>query len=139
MSNAEMEKNRQIVQDGLNKRSSKRNKAIIEAEQEGITVQIFNIVNTNANNAKPKPLPAYMETPVCKTTKRPSKRTIMLRNVSAMNLITSIVALIISIVLYATHLTDLICMIAMAIMPAFMIILNLCIFVNMQKKLKRRT
>jgi len=133
-----MEQNRKIVQDGLDKRASKRNKAIIEAEQEVITVQIFKIVNTNANNAECKQQPVYIETPVCKANKKPNKRIAMFRNMSAVNFVVSTVALIISIVLYATHLTDLICMIATSILPVFMIILNLCIFVKMQKKLKRR-
>ena len=35
---SEIEKNKQVVQDGLNKRSNRRKKAAIEAEQEGVSL-----------------------------------------------------------------------------------------------------
>ena len=50
MSNTEQ--NRQIVQEGLNKRKSNRNKALAEAEQEKLTIQMFYIVNQNASDAE---------------------------------------------------------------------------------------
>ena len=49
-----MEQNRQVVQDGLNKRKAARQIALYDAEQEAITIQIINIVNNNACRAKNK-------------------------------------------------------------------------------------
>ena len=51
MCSAKMEKNRQIVQKGLDSKKAKRKKSLIEAEQEAITEQIFNIVNAHARLA----------------------------------------------------------------------------------------
>ena len=130
-----MEQNRQIVQDGLDKRANKRKKAIIEAEQEVITIQMFRIVNTNANNAEPKYQSVRNEVPVYK---RPSKKLIRLRNVSAVNMVASFVALTIPVILYFTNLTEIPCMLATLALPALTLIYNLCIFAKAQKKLKRR-
>ena len=46
------EENKQIVQEGLNKRKAKRKNAQIEAEQEAITSQMIDIVNKNAKAAE---------------------------------------------------------------------------------------
>ena len=138
MSNMEMEKNRKIVQEGLDKKANKRKQSIREAEQEAFTVQMFAIINANACNAAASIQPVHIETPIHKAIKKPSKKTVRLRNMSAVNFIVSIVELIISIVLYATSLMDLICFIAVSILPVVMAILNLCILVKTQKKLKRR-
>ena len=138
MNNMEMEHNRQVVQDGLDKRSNRRKKAIIEAEQEVITIQMFRIVNTNANNAEPKHQPAYYEAPICKANKKPSKKLIKLRNVSAVNMALSFVALAIPVVLYFTNLMEMIGALATIAIPALAFIYNLCIFVQTQKKLKWR-
>ena len=45
----ESEKNRRIVQDGLNKRKEERKSAEEEARQEKITTQMIDIVNRNAH------------------------------------------------------------------------------------------
>ena len=50
----EMEEKRQVIQDGLNKRKSKRKQAIAEAEHEALTMQMIGIVNENARNAEIK-------------------------------------------------------------------------------------
>lgn len=136
-----MEQNRQIVQNGLDKRKNNRKKAIIEAEQEVITIKMFQIVNTNACNAEEKYQPVYSETTIRKTDKYPGKRTAMLkkhRTVAVVNIIASLLALIISAVFYVINLTELLYMVAASIPSAFMLIFNLCIFVKAQKKLKRR-
>lgn len=49
---SETEKNRQVVQDGLNKRKAKRKKAEEEAFQESITTQMINIVNKKADKTE---------------------------------------------------------------------------------------
>lgn len=133
-----MEQNRQIVQDGLDKRANKRKKAIVEAEQEVITIQMFRIVNTNANNAEPKHQPVYNEAQVYKANKKPSKKLIKLRNVSVVNMVASFVALNIPVILYFTNITEMPCMLATLALPALTLIYNLCIFAKAQKKLKRR-
>ena len=43
-----MEQNKQIVQDGLNKRKARRKKAEEDAYHEAITMQMINIVNAHA-------------------------------------------------------------------------------------------
>ena len=47
---SEIEKNRQVVQDGLDKRKAKRKKAEEEAYQESIESQMIGIVNKKADN-----------------------------------------------------------------------------------------
>jgi hypothetical protein len=138
MSNAEMENNRKIVQDGLNKRASKRSKAIIEAEHEIITVKMFSIVNTNACNAESRYQSTYIEAPVCKANKKPSKKLIRLRNVSVINACTSFVAFIIATILYFIGKTELLIMIATSALPVLMFIYNIVHFAKAQKKLKWR-
>ena len=115
-----MEQNRQIVQDGLDKRANKRKKAIVEAEQEVITIQMF------------KYQPVRNEAPVYK---KPSKKLIRLRNVAIVNMVASFVALTIPVILY---LTEMPCVLATLALPALTLIYNLCIFAKAQKKLKRR-
>lgn len=51
---SETEKNRQVVQDGLNKRKAKRKKAEEEAYQESIESQMIGIVNKKADNTEAK-------------------------------------------------------------------------------------
>ena len=134
-----MENNRKIVQEGLNKRSAKRTKAIIEAEQEVITVQMFNVVNNKVHSASAIFYqPAYREEPVCKANKKPSKKLIRLRNVSAINTCASLAALIILAAMYFIYRTELPIMIVTAALPALMLIYNIVHLTKAQKKLKRR-
>lgn len=135
MSNAEMENNRKTVQEGLNKRANKRNKAIIEAEQEVITVQMFQVVNTKVPSGAIFYQPVYREEPVHKANKKPSKKLIRLRNVSVINACASLVAFIIPIILYFIGKTELI---VTSALPALMFIYNIVHFAKAQKKLKRR-
>ena len=138
MNDMEMEKNRQVVQDGLNKRANKRKQSIREAEQEAITVQMFAIINANACSDASHIPAIHMEAPICKTIKKPSKKLIKLRNVAAVNMVASFVAFTIPIVLYAIHLMEISSMFATLALPVLAFIYNLCIFAKAQKKLKRR-
>ena len=138
MSNAEMENNRKIVQEGLDKRSAKRTKAIIEAEQEGITVQMFQVVNTKIPSGAIFYQPVYREEPVHKAKKNPSKKIIRLRNVSANNACASLVAFIVPTVLYFIGKTEFPVMGATSALPVLMFIYNIVHFAKAQKKLRRK-
>ena len=135
-----MEQNRQIVQEGLNKRSSSRKKAIVEAEQEVITVQMFRIVNANADDADIRHRVAYNQTIAHKANNRRNKKIAELkknRKKTIVNIIASVLALAVVAVFYVFSLTEMICAIAVSVLPMFMLIFNLCIFAKTQKKLKR--
>lgn len=131
----DMEQNRQIVQDGLDKRASKRKKAITEAEQEAITTQMFDMVNTNALTA---PKLALNEIPISKAIKRNKKKSIMIRNMSAINAVVAFLLLVTLAVLYTMCLMEIKPMAVVSVLPIIMLIYNLCIFIKAQKKLKRR-
>lgn len=49
---SETEKNRQVVQDGLNKRKAKRKKAEEEAYQESIEAEMISVVNKHYHNVE---------------------------------------------------------------------------------------
>ena len=128
-----MEQNRQIVQAGLDNRANKRKKAMMEAEQEVITIQMFKIVNANSATAKPHPV--CCESTICKAKKRSHKKTVVLRNISAINMIASILAIGVSVGFNFGAIPQ---MIATSVLPVFMFIFNLCMLINAHKKLKRR-
>ena len=131
----DMEQNRQIVQEGLDKRANKRKKAITEAEQEAITTQMFDIVNTNALTA---PKFAFDEIATSKANKRSKKKSIMIRNMSAINAAVAFLLLVTLTVLYTMCLMEIKPMAVISVLPIIMLIYNLCILTKAQKKLKRR-
>jgi hypothetical protein len=135
-----MEQNRQTVQAGLDKRSSSRKKAIVEAEQEVITIQMFRIVNANADNADNRHQVVCNQIATTKANHRRNKKIAELkknRKRTLVNIIASILALVVIAVFYAVDLTEIIYAIAISVLPIFMLIFNLCILAKTQKKLKR--
>lgn len=135
MSTEEMENNRKIVQEGLNKRSAKRTKAAMEAEQEVITVHMFQVVNTKVPSESIFYQPPVYQEPVHKANKKPSKKLIRL---TAINVCASTAALVILAVMYFIGKTELSIMIATSVLPALMLIYNIVHFAKAQKKLKWR-
>lgn len=144
----DMERNRQIVQDGLDKRANKRKQKIADAEHERITITMFQIINTSARDAEIQRQAeldaalAYNEMVAQKANKRLSKRIASLkrhRSIAIINATASLLMLIASIVFFVVGLTELSYMIVASVVSTFMFVFNLCIFVTTQKKLNWRT
>lgn len=144
---SDLERNRQIVQEGLDRRANKRKQRIADAEHEIITINMFQIINTNAHDAEERrkaeqnAARAYNEMVAQKANKKLSQKIAMLkqrRNVSVTNTIASLLMLIASAVFFVVGLTELSYMIVTSVMSAFVFTFNLCIFVTTQKKLNWR-
>lgn len=94
------EQNRQVVQEGLDKRKTKRQQDLIDTEQEVITTQMIDIVNRNAYNAKVKKQARIAE----------RKRIAVLNkrnNRNVINLYASVITISLAILLYVVDLTKL--------------------------------
>ena len=143
-----MEQNRQIVQEGLDRSASKRKKAIVEAEQEIITVQMFRIVNANAYDAAArqkiadaKQQFARNQVEVTKANNRRNKKIAIIkkqRKAIIINEIASMFLLAIAVAFYLTGVTEMLTAAVVFALSMFLFIFNLCLFVKAQKKLKGR-
>lgn len=136
-----MEKNRQTVQEGLENRANKRKKAIIEAEHEVITIQMFRIVNANANDADVKRQMARNQIAIKRETNRRNKRIEMLkkqRKAALLNMGASTLAFAIAAVLYVIGVREIFYVIATSTLLLFVFIFNLCLLIKAQKKLNRK-
>lgn len=144
----DMERNRQIVQEGLDRRANKRRQKIADAEHEVITIRMFQIINNNAavadevqRKAAYDATLAYNAMMAQKANKKRNKRIATLkkhRAISVVNVSVSLLVLTISVVFYAIHLTEILYAIVTAVPAIFTLIFNLCIFVTTQKKLNWR-
>lgn len=144
-----MERNRQIVQENLDKKANKRKKAIIDAEQEVITINMFKIVNANADCAEAKRQAERTKRQeernkmiTCKVNLRNSKRIATIkkrRNTAVVNTIASALALVAPIVFCALGKTELLNMIVTVAPIAFLLIFNLYLVLKTQIKLKKET
>lgn len=141
-----MERNRQIVQESLDKKANKRKKAIMDAEQEVITINMFKIVNANADCAEAKRQEERNKMITCKVNLRNSKRSAKRiaaikkrRNTAWVNAIVSTLALVAPIVFCALGKTELLNMIATVAPITFCLVFNLYIVLKTQMKLKKET
>lgn len=138
---SEMEQKRQIVQDGLNKRKTKRKQAVVEAEQEALTMQMIDIVNRNARNAEIKKRAERAER---KERLRIDKITMASKNGNkniATNLFVAAIILFVAIALYVVHLTELWLLIAVSVLFVAYVAFNIySLIINIKKlaKLKER-
>ena len=134
------EQNRQIVQDSLDKRKAKRKSTIFEAEQEGITINMFKIVNENANYADAKREVERLNMMARKVNIRNSKRIAAIkrrRNIYLVNAIASAASIVAPIVFYIFGKTELFNIIATVAPIAFVLAFNLYLTIKTQIKLKR--
>lgn len=124
---SDMEKNRQIVQEGLNKRSSKQKQALIDAEQDAITDSIIAIVNENAAKYQQK-MQMEMEQAISEREKRIlNKRIVRLkdkRNTAVFAICIAIVFGAASGILFVKGITEFWMLIVAAILTAVLIFIN---------------
>ena len=141
------EQNKQIVQESLDKRKSKRKSTIFEAEQEGITINMFKIVNANADYAEAKRAVERTECEIerinmmtRKANIRNSKRIAKIkrrRNIAIVNTSAAILSLTAPIVFYVLGRTELFNMIATIVPIAFVIGFNMYLAIKTQMKLTK--
>lgn len=133
-----LEENKKIVQEGLNKRAEKRNKAAKEAEQETITIQIFNIVNKNASNAE---MEKQIVHDALATNKKKKKVAALKRqgNATIKSLYASAILFGMAIILHIVGVTELWSAIATSVLAATMFIFNIIVLIENANKLSNLT
>jgi hypothetical protein len=136
-----MEEKRQIVQDGLNKRKTKRKQAIIDAEQDAITMQMIDIVNRNAKRVETQ---SQAELAKCQEHKYNKKKISNLNknnDIIIVRLYAFATAFILAIMLYVFHLTQLWSLIASSVLLAICFAFDAYILIQNARelaKLKKR-
>lgn len=137
---SETEKNRQVVQDGLNKRKARRKKAEEEAFQESITAQMINIVNKKADNTE---MQKQMEVnkAVAHKVKQHNKKKIAIikekRSSAVAGVFITLILFAVSGICYATQITELWNIIAATALTAILFIINAYFVVSNTIKLAR--
>ena len=125
---------------GIDKRKAKRKSAVFEAEQEGITINMFKIVNENANYADIKREIERLNMMNRKANIRSGKRIASIkrkRNVAIVNAVAAALSLAAPIVFYVLGKTELFNMITTVAPSTFVLVFNLYHTIKTQMKLKK--
>ena len=124
-----LEQNKQIVQEALDERATKRKNVIIEAEQEAITTQMIDIVNKNASDAEKQRKAVELQ--------RKKKISLLKRqaNCAMLGVFASLLQLGVGISSYIVGATELWSAIVACILSATIFTIQIIILVNNSRKL----
>lgn len=136
----ETEKNRQVVQDGLNKRKARRKKAEEEAYQESITTQMIDVVNKNAHRAEEQKQ-TEINNAISERQKRlHNKKVARLqekRDTALISIFISLMLFAVSAICYATEITELWNVVVAVVLTAIMFVISTYFAVGNAIKLAR--